>query len=160
MGDLEGLLEKAREAINEEDAKDMGKKFLKGEFTLIDLYEQMEAMKKMGPLTKVMDMIPGMGGVKIPKEMLAQQEGKLKIWKFIMDSCTKEELEDPGEIDRTRIERISTGSGRSVTEVRELLKQYKQSKKMMKMMKPGKGGKGNKQMEMMMKKMGGNFPGM
>ena len=160
MGDLEGLLEKAKEAISEEDAKDLGKKFLKGDFTLIDLYEQMEAMKKMGPLTKVMDMIPGFGGVKIPKDMLRQQEGKLKTWKFIMDSCTKEELEEPDKISSTRVERIAKGSGRSVTEVRGLLKQYKQSKKMMKMMKPGKGGKMNKQMEAMMKQMGGNLPGM
>ncbi len=157
MGDLEGLLEKAKDAMTEEDAKDMGKKFLKGDFTLIDLYEQMEAMKKMGPLTKVMDMIPGMGGVKIPKDMLKQQEGKLKIWKFIMDSCTKEELEDPSVMEASRVERISKGAGVSISNVRELLKQYKQSKKMMKMMKPGKG---NKQMEQMMKKMQGKVPGM
>ncbi|MFT4304779.1 MAG: LAGLIDADG family homing endonuclease, partial [Candidatus Woesearchaeota archaeon] len=155
MGDLEALLDKAKEAIDEDEAKDLGKKFLKGEFSLIDLYEQMEAMKKMGPLTKVMDMIPGMGNMNIPKDMLKQQEGKLKTWRFIMDSCTKEELEDPDIIHVSRIERIAKGSGRSVTEVRELLKQYKQSKKVMKMMK-GK-GKQSKQMQQMMKQMG-NMP--
>jgi signal recognition particle subunit SRP54 len=155
MGDLEALLEKAKEAINEDEAKDLGKKFLKGEFSLIDLYEQMEAMKKMGPLTKVMEMIPGMGNMKIPKEMLQQQEGKLKTWRFIMDSCTKEELEDPEIMHVHRIERIAKGSGRSVTEVRELLKQYKQSKKVMKMLKGGKSK--DKKMQQMMKQMG-NMP--
>jgi signal recognition particle subunit SRP54 len=155
MGDLEALLEKAKEAINEDEAKDLGKKFLKGEFSLIDLYEQMEAMKKMGPLTKVMEMIPGMGNMKIPKEMLQQQEGKLKTWRFIMDSCTKEELEDPEVIHLNRIERIAKGSGRSINEVRELLKQYKQSKKVMKMFKGGKGK--DKKMQQMMQQMG-NMP--
>ena len=137
MGDIETLLEKAKEAMTEEEAEDMSKKLLKGEFNLIDLYDQMSAMKKMGPLTKVMEMIPGMGQMKIPKEVLAGQEGKMEAWKFILDSCTKEELEEPENIDSGRMERIAKGSGRSVSGVRELLKQYKQSKKMMKLMKGG-----------------------
>ena len=160
MGDLEALLEKAKDAINEEDAKDLGKKFLSGKFNLIDLYEQMEAMNKMGPLGKVMEMIPGFGQMKLPKEAIQVQEGKLKGWRFIMDSCTKGELEDPESIDASRIDRIAQGSGRPVKEIRELLKQYKQSKKMMKMF----GGKmgSEKSMEKMMKRMGGGkgMPGM
>jgi len=162
MGDLEGLLEKAREAITEEDAQDLGKKLLKGDFNLLDLYEQMSAMKKMGPLGKVMEMIPGMGGLKIPKEALQVQEGKLKKWKFILDSCTKEELEDPDAVMTTsRIDRIAKGAGVNPNEVRELLKQYKQSKKMVKSLK-GLGGGSPKQMEKMMKRMGGGkgMPGM
>jgi signal recognition particle subunit SRP54 len=160
MGDLDGLLEKAREAITEEEAQDLGKKLLKGEFNLLDLYEQMQAMKKMGPLTKVMEMIPGFGNVKIPKEALQVQEEKLKKWKYVLDSCTKEELEEPEEtIDASRIDRISKGAGVSANEVRELLKQYKQSKKMMKSMK-GLGSGSPAQMEKMMKRMGGGMPGM
>lgn len=155
MGDLEALLDKAKTAFDEEEVKDKSKKFMKGEFTLIDLYEQMESMKKMGPLTKVMDMIPGMGSANISKDMIKQQEGKLEVWKIIMNSCTKEELENPEVMDRSRIERIAKGAGVTTQDVRELLKQYKQGKKMMKMMKPGKN---NKKMEKMMKKMGGNFP--
>lgn len=157
MGDLEALLDKARVAINEEDAEDLGKRMLKGDFSLLDLYEQMQAMKKMGPLNKVMEMIPGMSQMKIPKEMLEGQEERLTTWRYIMDSCTKEELEEPELLDLHRIERISQGSGRSNTEVRELLKQYRQGKKMMKMMK-------GKDPEKMMKKMqkGGSMkmPGM
>lgn len=157
MGDIEALLEKAKEAMSEEEAQDLGKKFLKGEFNLIDLYEQMDAMNKMGPLGKVMEMIPGMGSLKIPKEALKVQEEKLKTWKIIMSSCTKEELENPDEISGTRIDRISKGSGTSTGDVKELLKQYKQSKKMMKMMK----GMGNeKGMEKMMKRMGGSMKGL
>jgi len=155
MGDLEALLEKAKEAISEEDAKDISKKLLKGEFNLIDLYDQMSAVKKMGPLSKVLEMIPGMGQMSLPKDMLQVQEGKLQKWKYILDSCTKKELEDPELISASRVERIAKGSGTSHTEVRDLLKQYKQSKKLVKMMKGMGSGKSEKGMEKMMKRMGG-----
>ena len=154
MGDIEALLEKAKDAMTEEDAQDMGKKFLKGEFNMIDLYEQMKAMKKMGPLSKIAELIPGMGQIKMPKEALDVQQEKLENWKFIMDSCSKEELENPEIISGNRMERIAKGSGRSVKEVRELVKQYKQAKKMIKMFSGGSGGN-MKNMEKMMKRMGG-----
>jgi len=148
MGDLEALLDKAKEAITEEKAQDLGKKFLKGEFNFLDLYEQLQAMSKMGPITKILDMIPGMGNMKIPKDMLEVQGDKLKKWKFAMQSMTKKELEDPDILTSDRIERIAKGSGLTIGEVKELIKQYKQSKKMMKKMK----GKG---MDKMMKKFQG-----
>ncbi|HME87446.1 MAG TPA: signal recognition particle protein Srp54 [Candidatus Nanoarchaeia archaeon] len=154
MGDLETLLEKAKDAMSEEDAQDLQKKLLKGQFTLLDLYSQMEAMNKMGPLNKIMEMIPGMGQLQIPKEALQGQQEKLKVWKFMMDSMTKEELEEPDEISGKQVERIAKGSGSSLSDVRELLKQYKQSKKLVKAMKGAKG------MEKMMKKMGGKAPRM
>tara|TARA_Y100000034_G_scaffold35645_2_gene43740 strand:+ start:2991 stop:4370 length:1380 start_codon:yes stop_codon:yes gene_type:complete len=160
MGDIKALLEKAKEVMTEEDAKDMGKKFLKGEFNLIDLYEQMASVNKMGPLTKIMDMIPGFGKMNIPKDMLQVQEGKLKTWKFMMNSFTKEELEDPDIMSSTRIERVAKGAGRKVSEVRELLKQYRQSKKMMKMFKGASGGKSDKKMQQMMKRFQGAGKGM
>lgn len=154
-GDLEALLEKTQGILSQEKAQDLGKKFLKGEFTLIDLYDQMQSMKKLGPLNKVMEMIPGMGGMKIPKEALETQEEKLEVWRYLMDSMTKEELENPEIISSSRIERIAKGSATSQKEVRELLKQYKKSKKMIKMLKPGKGG--DKKMQQMMKKFGMNM---
>ncbi len=135
MGDLEALLDKAKEAIKVEDAQDLGKRLLKGEFNLIDLYDQMAAMKKMGPLSKVMDMVPGMGQVKMPKEMLDNQDVKLDTWRFLMNSMSEEELEDPEILNAARLERIAKGSGRSMQEVRELVKQYRQAKKMLKMIK-------------------------
>ncbi|MEK6822573.1 MAG: signal recognition particle protein Srp54 [Nanoarchaeota archaeon] len=137
MGDLETLLEKAKEAISEDEAKDIEKKLLRGEFNLLDLYQQMEAMSKMGPLGKVLEMIPGMGSLQVPKEALQVQEGKLKHWRILMDSMTRAELEDPDVIDAPRIDRIAKGAGLGANEVRDLLKQYKQSKKLIKMMKGG-----------------------
>ena len=147
LGDLEALLEKAKGAVDEGQAEEISKKMLSGDFNLIDMYDQLKAMKKMGPLNKVMEMIPGMSGAKIPKEMLEGQQDKMENWKFVLDSCTKEELESPELMGRERIERIAAGSGRPVSEVRDLLKQYKQSKKMMKLMK-------GKNPEKMMKKLG------
>ena len=152
MGDLESLLEKAKEVISEESAKDMQAKFLKGDFNLVDLYEQMSAMKKMGSFGKIMEMIPGMSQLKMPKELLQTQEGKLEKWKFAMDSMTKRELENPDIIDAERIDRIAVGSGLKIQEIRELLKQYRKSKKMMKMFK----GEGD--INKIMKKMKG-MPG-
>ena len=156
MGDLEALLEKAKDAISEEEAKDLGKKFLKGEFSLIDLYQQMQSMSKMGPLSKIMELVPGMGQMKIPKDMLKVQESKLKKWRFVMDSMTKEELEDPETISGSRAERIAKGSGTTVREVRELIKQYKQSKKLMKGFK-GSEKDMNKMMQKMQNMQGGKF---
>ncbi|MFP4567780.1 MAG: signal recognition particle receptor subunit alpha [Candidatus Woesearchaeota archaeon] len=152
MGDLEALLEKTRDAISEEDAEDLGKKLLKGNFNLIDLYEQMQAMKKMGPLNKVIDMIPGLGSANIPKDMLKNREQELEKWKPLLSSMTKQELEEPDIITGHRIERISKGAGLPATDLRGMLKQYRQSKKMMKMLKPGSS---EKDMQKMMQKMKG-----
>src|SRR3989338_2182569 len=146
MGDIEALLEKAKEAITTEDAEDLQSRLIKGEFTLIDLYNQMNAMKKMGPLTKIMEMIPGMGQLQIPKEALNVQQEKLEEWKHAMNSMTKKELEDPEILDGERIQRIAKGSGIREETIRELIKQYRQGKKMMKMLK------GGTNMEGMMKK--------
>ncbi len=152
MGDLESLLEKAKEVMTEENAQDMQEKFLKGDFNLIDLYQQMKSLRKMGSLGKIMEMIPGMGSLKMPKEMLDVQEGKLEKWRHAMDSMTREELEDPEIVSAERIDRIAAGSGLNVGEVRELLKQHRQSKKLMKMFK----GEGD--INKMMKTMGGQMP--
>lgn len=136
MGDLEALLEKTKDAFTEQEAEEISKKMLKGEFNLLDLYEQMQAMKKMGPLNKIVELIPGMSSANIPKDMLKNQEGKIEKWKYLMDSMTQEELEDPEIITGSRIERISKGSGVPTSELRGMLKQYRQSKKLMKIMKP------------------------
>ena len=151
MGDLEALLEKAKEAVTEEQALDIQEKLQKGELSLIDLYEQMKAMKKMGPLSKVLEMVPGFGQLKMPKEMLEVQEGKLEKWEHMMKSMTKKEIENPDIIDAPRIERIAKGAGVSTGDVRDLLKQYKQSKKLLKMLKGGSP-------EKLMKKFQGKLP--
>ncbi len=133
MGDLETLLEKAKEAFREEDAK----KILEGEFTLIDFYNQIENVRKMGSLSKILEMLP-LPGIKIPKEMIEVQEEKFQKWKYMIDSMTMEERTNPEIINRSRIERIARGSGTKPEEVKELLKAYKQMKTMLKKFKKGK----------------------
>jgi len=154
MGDIQSLLEKAKEAIPEEKAEDLSKRLLKGEFTLMDLFEQMEAMKKMGSLRKIIEMIPGMGQLKLPKDLLDVQESKLKKWKHAMHSMNQEELENPEILTSARMDRISKGSGVAVKDIRDLIKQYRMGKKMVKMFK----GKSPKSMEQMMKKFKGKLP--
>ncbi|MBI2507544.1 signal recognition particle protein [Candidatus Woesearchaeota archaeon] len=153
MGDLEALLEKAREAISEEKSKDIEKRLLKGEFNLVDLYEQMQAMSKMGSLSKLLELVPGMSQLKLPKDVLDVHEDKLKHWKYSMNSMTKKELEEPEIIDGSRIRRISSGSGIPASEIRDLLKQYKMAKKMMSSIK-------GKDPEKLMRKFKGRIPGM
>lgn len=110
----------------------------------------------LGQLSRVFSFVlkgttrDAMTHVKIPKDALEVQQEKLEKWRFIMDSCNKDELEDPEIISGSRMERIAKGSGVSVKEVRELMKQYRQAKKLMKMFK------GGKNIEKMMKR----FPGM
>ncbi|CAD5243638.1 signal recognition particle protein Srp54 [Thermococcus camini] len=134
MGDIEGLLEKLEElqkqqAVSEEDLE----KFLKGKFNLKDMYAQLEAMQKMGPLKQVLQMIPGLG-YSLPDDAVRVGEEKLRRYRVIMDSMTEEELEHPEIINYSRIKRIARGSGTSTAEVRELLNQYNQMKKMFKSM--------------------------
>jgi signal recognition particle subunit SRP54 len=152
MGDLESLLEKAQFAISQDEAEDMQKKLLKGDFTLLDLYQQLEAVKKMGPLSKVLEMIPGMNAGSLPKGALEAQQENLEKWKYILNSMTKEELEVPEVLNNNRISRVANGSGQSEKDIRALVKQHRQSKKMLKQFK-GKGSE--KQMQKMMKRMGG-----
>lgn len=164
MGDLETLLEKAKLAIDEDKARNMGEKMMSGEFDLYDLYDQMKAMGKMGSLSKVMGMIPGMSNLGIDKSQLGMQEEKMKKWKYMMDSMTDFEKKNPTEIETSRVKRISTGSGCEISDVRELLKHFKQTKKMMGMFKdPSAFGDMDENsmndpqaMQKMMKKMGGN----
>lgn len=148
MGDLETLLKKAEEAIDKEKAEKVAKKVVKGEtLSLQDLYEQLEALKKMGPLSQILTMIPGLGAA-VPKEFLKDQEKNLQVWKYIMDSMTPQEKENPEIINASRIKRIAKGSGRSEREVRELLKQWKMMKKMTKALGSGRQ---MKQLERLMK---------
>ncbi|MFH0860954.1 MAG: signal recognition particle receptor subunit alpha [Candidatus Altiarchaeota archaeon] len=143
-GDIEGLLEKAKEVdVDEESVKRM----MSGKFTLEDLYHQIDQMAKMGPMDKVMEMIPGAGS--IPKDVVNLQEGKVKKFKVIMDSMTDYEMQNPLEVKGSRVDRIAAGSGTSTAEVKELLNYYKKMRKMMKSM-----GSGRK-LEKMMKRFGG-----
>jgi signal recognition particle subunit SRP54 len=131
MGDLQTLLEAAKENITEEQAEETVKKMMAGRFTLNEMYEQMEMLTNMGPLKKLISMLPGMPGMGDKVNMEESQE-KLRKFKFIMDSMTEEEMEDPKLIKSTRINRIAKGAGVEGKDVRELLKQYNMSKKAVK----------------------------
>ena len=127
-GDLQALLEKAKE-VSEEEEFDL-EELMQKEFNLETFYQQLKAARKLGPLSKVMEMM-GMG-MQVPKEQLDIGEQKLGAFKIIMDSMTKAEKLNPDVINRSRIERVSKGSGKKEEEVRELLKHYKQMKNMFK----------------------------
>ena len=129
LGDLQTLLEKAKEV---EIKKESVEKIAEGKFTLQDFMEQIDAMGKMGPLSQLAGMIPGMGMMKLPEGMLEKQEQKLKTFKVIIQSMTKDERQYPDLINSKRIARIAKGSGRTEAEVRELINQYNQMKKVMK----------------------------
>jgi len=129
FGDIQGLLERAREVEFDEE---VAERIISGRFTLEDLYLEIEQMKKLGSLRKIMDMLPF--GIKIPSNMLDIQEEKLRNFRVIMDSMTEEEMKNPEIIKRSRVERIAKGSGRKREEVRELLSHYKRMKKAMKTM--------------------------
>ncbi len=134
LGDIQGLLEKFEELQKQQRLKEEDvEKFLRGKFNLKDMYTQLEAMGKMGPLKQILQMIPGMG-YSLPDDMVKVGEEKLRRYRIIMDSMTEEELENPDIISYSRIKRIARGSGTTTREVRELLNQYHQMKKMFKSM--------------------------
>ena len=137
MGDLKALVEKAEETIKAEDV-DVNK-MLRGKFTLNDMYKQLEAVQKMGPLKQVMSMLP-LGGAKLPEGALDDAGAKMKHFRIIMDSMTPEELEEPSLINTSRMMRVAKGSGTSVDDVRDLMKYYKMMQKTL------KGFKGNRMM--------------
>ncbi|MBC7080724.1 MAG: signal recognition particle protein [Thermoplasmatales archaeon] len=130
MGDLQTLIEKVEEVAKEKEVSEATKKIMSGKFTLLDMYEQMEIVTKMGPFQKIADLLP-FGRTLKDEEMHAMQE-KLKKFKVIMDSMTKKELEEPSIINSSRIKRIARGAGVEQKDVKELLRQYNISKKMMK----------------------------
>jgi len=92
----------------------------------------MDSMNKMGSLSQIANLIPGMSKLNISNEMFNQQQEKMKNWKTMMDSMTKEEKNNPSLMNESRINRIVSGSGKKIEDLRELIKQQKQMKKMMK----------------------------
>ena len=130
MGDLQSLVDKVRDAEVKVPEK-KARAFLSGKFTLTDMAEQFESMKKMGPLRGLLKMIPGMS-YNIPEEQMNMAEDSLKKWRVIIQSMTPKEREKPKILSSSRIRRVARGSGTTEKEVKELLKQYKNMKKMMK----------------------------
>ena len=137
MGDVLSLIEKAQQAITEEDAKKMQQKMLANSFTLSDYLEQFAMMKKMGGAQAMLSMLPGAGKMKVGEGDI--DEKKIERTKAIILSMTKAERDNPSIIDSKRKRRIAAGSGTSVQEINQLLKQFEQTKMLMKQLKGGKG---------------------
>ncbi len=133
MGDIESLVAKVQEAEVEVSEKDINA-LLSGKFTLTDMYHQLEAMRKMGPLQKVLQMVPGFS-YQLPDADLDMAEERMDRFKYIIDSMTPEERDNPKVINASRTRRIARGSGTEEREVRELIKQYNATRKMLRQLK-------------------------
>src|SRR5512136_1267420 len=149
MGDLKALMERAQETVSEGEI-DVNA-MMRGKFTLRDMYKQLEAVNRMGPLKQIMSMMP-LGNVDLPGDVYDVTSTKMSRYRIIMDSMTGNELDDPSVIGSSRIHRIASGSGSSPDEVRELLKYYKNMKRALKGVR---GGAGKFNMQRLMKKFGG-----
>ena len=136
MGDVLTLIEKAQEAVTEEQAKVMQKKMLENTFTLEDYLTQFESMKKMGGAQALLAMMPGSVGKKIRPEDI--DEKKMDRTKAIILSMTPRERTEPSIINASRKKRIAAGSGTTVQEINQLLKQFEQTKQLMKQFKSGR----------------------
>ena len=137
MGDVLSLIEKAQEAVTEQQMKDMERKMREMSFTLTDYLAQFETLKKMGGAGALMNMLPGAGKFKM--NVADIDEKKLERTKAIILSMTPKERDNPQIINSPRKRRIAEGSGTSVQEVNQLLKQFDQAKQLMKQLKGGKG---------------------
>ena len=145
MGDVVTLVEKAHEEINEKEAEDLQKRFLKGKFTLNDYSKQLNQISKMGGISGLLKYLPGLNEIKNKIEESNEHNEIINIQNSIISSMTKKERIYPELIKASRKKRISLGSGRSVQEINKLLKQFKKMSQMVK--KVGK----NKQLESMLK---------
>ena len=149
MGDIVSLVEKASEAIDEEEAKRMEAKLRRAEFDLNDFLKQFKMLKRLGPLENVLAMLPGMGNLK----GLSVDEKQMKRVEAIVLSMTPGERSKPDIVNARRRQRIARGSGTTVTDVNELLSRFGQMRKMMKQL-----GNPRAMQQMMAKMPKGNFP--
>ncbi len=136
LGDLETLLEKLKSLEEAEDLERAAEDILKGKINMRIVYRQLKSMRKMGPLSKILQMLPGFGlAGGLGEEAAKLGEEKIDRWLAIIESMTYEELDKPEIINRRRMRRIAIGSGTSVEDVKELLAYYKNLRTMMKRIK-------------------------
>lgn len=137
MGDVVSLVERAQEAMDEETMKRMEKRVKDATFTLDDFLIQFDSLKKMGGISEIMQMLPGMGRFNISDKDI--DEKRIERFKAIINSMTKKEREHPEIIKSSRRRRISAGSGTTIQDVNQLLKQFEQTRELMRKMKNNKG---------------------
>ncbi|MEG1290887.1 MAG: signal recognition particle protein, partial [Lachnospiraceae bacterium] len=144
MGDVLTMIEKAQDNIDEDKAKELEQKMKKAEFGFDDYLESMNQMKKMGGLSSVLGMMPGMGGAQMAEIENAMDEKKMARIEGIIYSMTPKERSNPSILNPSRKRRIANGAGVDISEVNRLVKQFEQSRKMMKQMPGMMGGKGKR----------------
>ena len=150
MGDVMTLIERAQEEMDQEEAMKAGQKMLEGNFNLEDFLDQMQMMKKMGPIGKLMELIPGMSQHTKDLDM-SQMDSELKRIEAIIYSMTPQERRNPKLLKASRKRRVAAGSGTTVQEINQLLKQFREMKEVMRQMRRGRGGMSG----MLSKMMGG-----
>jgi len=150
MGDVMTLIEKAQSEMDQEEAQKAGERMMEGKFDLDDFLNQMQQIKRLGPIGQLMEMIPGMGKMAQDVDM-SQAEQDLKRIEAIIRSMTLQERRNPKIIKANRKRRIAAGSGTTVQDVNILLKQFREMQNMMKQLRTGRGRRG------LMNLLGGRF---
>jgi signal recognition particle subunit SRP54 len=132
MGDVLTLVEKAQDAINEDDMMGMMKNLEKGRFTIADFVRQMETINKLGSMGSILKMIPGMGGMMRQLGDLSPAEAEMKKMRVMINSMTVKEREDTKLLKQpTRLARIARGSGKTENDVKDFIQKFQQMEKMM-----------------------------
>ena len=132
MGDMLSLIEEAERTFDDKQAAKMEEKLKKNQFTLEDFLEQMGQVKKMGGISKILDMLPGMNKSQMQGFNIEESEKEFHAMEAIIQSMTIKERRDPSLLNASRRRRIAAGSGRTVTEINQLIKKYNDAKKMLK----------------------------
>jgi len=130
MGDLKALLDRVKDLEIEADTKKL-QRITSGKMTIDDLYYQIEQMKKMGSLKKILDLVPGFSSA-MKDQDLDKLEDKMQHWRIIIQSMTRTERQNPDLLNSSRIHRIAKGSGTPEKEIKEMMSKYKQTKSVMK----------------------------
>lgn len=142
MGDILGLIEKAESAYSQAEAAEDAERMATGDLTLDDFAKQLKQMRKMGPLSQIMDMLPGQIGQAAKKVDPREAENQLKSVEAIINSMTREERRNPKILNASRRRRIAFGSGKDVQDVNRLMKQFRDTQNLVKQLKKT-GGRGN-----------------
>jgi signal recognition particle subunit SRP54 len=141
MGDLLGLIEKAESAYDEKVSQEQAQRMLSGKFDLEDFADQLRQIKKMGPLSQILEMLPGGMGQMARQVDPKDAEYQLKMIEAIINSMTRQERQDPDVLNASRRRRIARGSGTDVQDVNRLMKQFRETQRMMKTLQKS-GGRG------------------
>jgi signal recognition particle subunit SRP54 len=141
MGDVLSLIERAEASLDRERAEQIGRRLMKGEFDLEDFLAQLREVKKLGPLSQILEMVPGFS--RLSKQIAPEVTDKqIKVIEAIISSMTREERRRPEIINASRKRRIARGSGTTVQDVNELLSQFRQVQRVMRQFSRGGRGRG------------------